>query len=114
MADVKYTVSESEKQLAKTGMRPTDLSPIAAQQATALDALVDPRTLMGAVSGLTQATQQATTAAQQADFSRELAAEGRLAGLEQAALTGNIDSQRNLEQLKLQRAMAQRLRLPRT
>lgn len=106
LADVKYTVSESEKQLAKTGMRPTDLSPIAAQQATALDALAtDPRALMGAVPGLTQATQQATTAAQQADFSRELAAEGRLAGLEQAALTGNIDSQRNLEQLKLQRAM---------
>ena len=106
LADVKYTVSEAEKQLAKTGMRPTDLSPIAAQQATALEALAtDPRALMGAVPGLTQATQQATTAAQQADFSRELAAEGRLAGLEQAALTGNIDLQRNLEQLKLQRAM---------
>ncbi len=60
---------------------------------------------MGAVPGLTQATQQATTAAQQADLSRELAAQGRLAGLEQAALTGNIDLQRNLEQLKLQRAM---------
>ena len=106
LADVKYTVSEAEKQLAKTGMRPTDLSPIAAQQATALEALsTDPRALMGAVPGLTQATQQATTAAQQADLSRELAAEGRLAGLEQAALTGNIDLQRNLEQLKLQRAM---------
>ena len=106
LADVKYTVSEAEKQLAKTGMRPTDLSPIAAQQATALETLAtDPRALMGAVPGLTQATQQATTAAQQADLSRELAAEGRLAGLEQAALTGNIDLQRNLEQLKLQRAM---------
>jgi len=106
LADVKYTVSEAEKQLAKTGMRPTDLSPIAAQQATALEALAtDPRALMGAVPGLTQATQQATTAAQQADLSRELAAEGRLAGLEQAALTGNVDLQRNLEQLKLQRAM---------
>ena len=106
LADIKYTVSEAEKQLAKTGMRPTDLSPIAAQQATALETLAtDPRALMGAVPGLTQATQQATTAAQQADLSRELAAEGRLAGLEQAALTGNIDLQRNLEQLKLQRAM---------
>ena len=106
LADVKYTVSEAEKQLAKTGMRPTDLSPIAAQQATALETLAtDPRALMGAVPGLTQATQQATTAAQQADLSRELAAEGRLAGLEQAALTGNVDLQRNLEQLKLQRAM---------
>ena len=106
LADVKYTVSEAEKQLAKAGMRPTDLSPIAAQQATALEALsTDPRALMGAVPGLTQATQQATTAAQQADLSRELAAEGRLAALEQAALTGNIDLQRNLEQLKLQRAM---------
>jgi hypothetical protein len=106
LADVKYTVSEAEKQLAKAGMRPTDLSPIAAQQATALETLAtDPRALMGAVPGLTQATQQATTAAQQADLSRELAAEGRLAGLEQAALTGNIDLQRNLEQLKLQRAM---------
>tara|TARA_R100001510_G_scaffold8082_1_gene6244 strand:+ start:9636 stop:10676 length:1041 start_codon:yes stop_codon:yes gene_type:complete len=106
LADIKYTVSESEKQLAKTGMRPTDLSPIAAQQATALETLAtDPRALMGAVPGLTQATQQATTAAQQADLSRELAAEGRLAGLEQAALTGNVDLQRNLEQLKLQRAM---------
>lgn len=106
LADIKYTVSEAEKQLAKTGMRPTDLSPIAAQQATALETLAtDPRALMGAVPGLTQATQQATTAAQQADLSRELAAEGRLAGLEQAALTGNVDLQRNLEQLKLQRAM---------
>lgn len=106
LADVKYTVSEAEKQLAKTGMRPTDLSPIAAQQATALETLAtDPRALMGAVPGLTQATQQATTAAQQADLSRELAAEGRLAGLEQAALTGNIDLDRSLEQLRLQRAM---------
>ncbi len=106
LADVKYTVSEAEKQLAKTGMRPTDLSPIAAQQATALETLAtDPRALMGAVPGLTQATQQATTAAQQADLSRELAAEGRLAGLEQATLTGNIDLDRSLEQLRLQRAM---------
>ena len=106
LADVKYTVSEAEKQLAKAGMRPTDLSPILAQQATALETLAaDPRTLMGAVPELTQATQQATTAAQQADLSRELAAEGRLAGLEQAVLTGNVDLQRNLEQLKLQRAM---------
>ena len=106
LADVKYTVSEAEKQLAKTGMRPTDLSPIAAQQATALEALsTDPRALMGAVPGLTQATQQATTAAQQADLSRELAAEGRLAGLEQDVLTSNIDLDRSLEQLRLQRAM---------
>lgn len=102
----RYQVSERERQLARSGMRPTDLSPIAAQQATSLEALsTDPRALMGAVPALAQQTQQATMAAQQTDLSRELAAEGRLAGLEQQALTGNIELDRQLEQLKLQRAM---------
>lgn len=102
----RYQVSERERQLARSGMRPTDLSPIAAQQATSLAALsTDPRALMGAVPALAQQTQQATMAAQQTDLSRELAAEGRLAGLEQQALTGNIELDRQLEQFKLQRAM---------
>jgi len=106
LAKEKYKVSERSRQLAKSGQRPTDVSPLLATQATSLEALsTRPDLLRGALPSITESTTKAMTAAQQADLGRELQAESNLAALEQSALTGNIENQRALQQLMLQRAM---------
>ena len=82
-----FDVSQAQRDLATAGIRPTDLSPMQGVQATELAALSsDPRALMGGIGASTARANQAIQATQQADLSRELAAMGNLANLEQRAL----------------------------
>jgi len=108
-----FDVSQAQRDLATAGIRPTDLSPMQAIQATELSALAsDPRALMGGLGASTMRAQAATQAAQQADLSRELGAMQGLADLEQSALEKKQDLQLDLQQQDYQlglmdRAMAQ-------
>ena len=111
--DFSFDISQAQRDLATAGIRPTDLSPMQAIQATELSALAsDPRALMGGLGASTMRAQAATQAAQQADLSRELGAMQGLANLEQSALEKKQDLQLDLQQQDYQmglmdRAMAQ-------
>jgi len=111
--DFSFDISQAQRDLATAGIRPTDLSPMQAIQATELSALAsDPRALMGGLGASTMRTQAATQAAQQADLKRELGAMQGLADLEQSALDKKQDLQLGLQQQDyemglMDRAMAQ-------
>lgn len=111
--DFSFDISQAQRDLATAGIRPTDLSPMQAIQATELSALAsDPRALMGGLGASTMRAQAATQAAQQADLQRELGAMQGLANLEQSALEKKQDLQLGLQQQDyemglMDRAMAQ-------
>lgn len=95
-------VSQAQRDLAQASKKRTDTSGIAASQAMELSALSsDPRALAAGVAGVTQRAGQAKEAAAQADMKRELAAESKLAGLEDAALKSNIELDKKLASRKL-------------
>jgi|8_EtaG_2_1085327.scaffolds.fasta_scaffold00772_6 hypothetical protein len=99
LEDEQMTISQAQRDLATAGIRPTDLSPMQAIQATEIGALAsDPRALMGGIGASSQRAQQNTMMAQQADLGRELGAMGKLADLEQGALDANTINQRALFQ----------------
>lgn len=97
--DFSFDISQAQRDLATAGIRPTDLSPMQAIQATELSALAsDPRALMGGLGASTMRAQAATQAAQQADLQRELGAMRGLANLEQSALEKKQGLQLGLQQ----------------
>lgn len=97
--DFSFDISQAQRDLATAGIRPTDLSPMQAIQATELSALAsDPRALMGGLGASTMRAQAATQAAQQADLQRELGAMRGLANLEQSALEKKQALQLGLQQ----------------
>lgn len=108
LAANKYQVSESQRQLAKSAGRPlTDPAQNLAAQATALDALtgMDPTRAGAFAPAMASQTSRDIQASQQRDFEREMAAETKLANLEQQVLGQNIGAAREMDLLKLQRAM---------
>ena len=108
LAANKYQVSESQRQLAKSAGRPlTDPAQNLAAQATALDALtgMDPTRAGAFAPAMASQTARDIQASQQRDFEREMAAETQLANLEQQVLGQNIGAAREMDLLKLQRAM---------
>lgn len=108
LAANKYQVSESQRQLAKSAGRPlTDPAQNLAAQATALDALtgMDPTRAGAFAPGMASQTARDIQASQQRDFEREMTAETNLANLEQQVLGQNIGAAREMDLLKLQRAM---------
>lgn len=107
LEDEQMTISQAQRDLATAGIRPTDLSPMQAIQATEIGALAsDPRALMGGIGASSQRAQQNTMMAQQADLGRELGAMGKLADLEQGALDANTINQRALFQGDYDRSLA--------
>jgi len=84
-------VSQAQRDLAQASKKRTDTSGIAASQAMQLSALSsDPRALAAGVAGVTQQANVAKEQAAQSDMKTELAAESKLAGLEDAALAENV------------------------
>ena len=95
-------VSQAQRDLAQTKKKRTDTSGIAARQAMELSALSqDPRALAAGITGTTQRAQAAEERAASADMDRELEAESKLAGLEDDALTKNIEMDKKLAARKL-------------
>lgn len=105
-----FDVSQAQRDLATAGIRPTDLSPMQGVQATELAALSsDPRALMGGIGASTARANRAIQATQQADLSRELAAMGNLANLEQRALQQKQGLQLDLLQSDRDMAIADQM-----
>ena len=95
-------VSQAQRDLAQASKKRTDTSGIAASQAMQLSALSsDPRALAAGVAGVTQQANVAKEQAAQSDMKTELAAESKLAGLEDAALAKNIGLDAKLAGRKL-------------
>ena len=95
-------VSQAQRDLAQAGKRRSDTSGVAARQAMELSALSqDPRSLAAGISGVTRRAEEAETKAREADMDRELEAESKLAGLEDDALTKNIEMDKKLAARKL-------------
>ena len=108
--DYDAQVAQAQRDLATAGLRRTDQSQFASNLATSQGALSsDPRALMGGVGSLLGQANQASLMAQQADVSRELAAKGNLAGLEQGALDQNIGFKRQLGMQDFQDARAAKM-----
>lgn len=95
-------VSQAQRDLAQAGKKRTDTSGIAARQAMELSALSqDPRALAAGITGTTQRAAQAEESAKQADLDREIEAESKLAGLEDTALSKNIEMDKQIAARKL-------------
>ena len=108
--DYDAQVAQAQRDLATAGLRRTDQSQFASNLATSQGALSsDPRALMGGVGSLLGQANQASLMAQQADVSRELAAKGNLAQLEQTALDQNIGLRRQLGMQDWQDARAAKM-----
>jgi|DEB0MinimDraft_6_1074348.scaffolds.fasta_scaffold00006_32 hypothetical protein len=95
-------VSQAQRDLAQAGKKRTDTSGIAARQAMELSALSqDPRALAAGITGTTQRAAQAEESAKQADLDREIESESKLAGLEDTALSKNIEMDKKIAARKL-------------
>ena len=106
LANQQYKVSERQRQLSKTAMTPTDVTPLMASQATMLEAISqDPNLLRANLGSLNTSTMDTFANVQASDVGREVAAESNLADLEQGVLDKNIANDMGNSNLMLQRAM---------